>query len=151
MGVERFVSRRGTHSIICSDNGTNFIGAEKKLREKVEKWNIVNIAAELAHEGIKWRIDPHSAPHQGSIWEKLVCSFNRIFYTILGTRRLTNEILHATFCLVENTLNSRPLTPVSADPCNLNAITTNHFLLGGNSTGIPSLVGNNGYDNRAQS
>ena len=53
MGVERFVSRRGTPAIIWSENGTIFIGAENELREIVEKWNIVNIAAELAHKGIK--------------------------------------------------------------------------------------------------
>ena len=53
MGVERFVSRRGTPAMIWSDNGTSFIGAEKELRESIEKWNVVNIAAELAHKGIK--------------------------------------------------------------------------------------------------
>ena len=67
MGVERFVSRRGTPAMIWSDNGTNFIGAEKELRESIEKWNVANIAAELAHKGIKWRFNPPSAPHQGGI------------------------------------------------------------------------------------
>ena len=148
MGVERFVSRRGTPAMIWSDNGTNFIGAEKELRESIEKWNVVNIAAELAHKGIKWRFNPPSAPHQGGIWERLVRSFKRVLYTILGTRRLTDEVLHTTFCLVENALNSRPLTPVSADPCDLNALTPNHFLLGEYSTGIPSVVGNNELDHR---
>ena len=130
MGVERFVPRRGTPAMIWSDNDTNFIGAEKELRETVEKWNIVNIAAELDHKGVKWRFNPSSAPHQGGILERLVRSFKRVLYTILVTHRLTDVLLHITFFLVEHALNSRPLTPVSADPCNLNALTPHHFLLG---------------------
>ena len=98
MGVERFVSLRGTPAMI---------GAEKELRERIEKWHVVNIAAELAHKGIKWRFNPPSAPHQGGIWERLVRSFKRVLYTILGKRRLTDEMLHTTFCLVEKALNSR--------------------------------------------
>ena len=74
MGVERFVSRRGTPEMIWSDIGTNFIGAEKELRECIEKWNVVSIAAELAHKGVKWRFNPTSAPHQGDIREWLVRS-----------------------------------------------------------------------------
>ena len=85
MGVEGFVSRRGTPAMIWSDNGTNFIGAEKELCECIEKWNTFNIATELAHKGIKWRFNPPSAPHQGGIWERLVRSFKIVLYTILGT------------------------------------------------------------------
>ena len=111
MGVEQFVSRRGTPAMIWSDNGTNFIGAAKELRESVEKWSIVYNAAELAHKGINWKFNPPSAPHHGGIRERLVRSFKRVLYTILGTRRLTDEVLHTTFCLEENALNLRPLTP----------------------------------------
>ena len=93
------MSRRGTPAMIWSDNGTNFIGAEKELREGIEKWNVVNIAAELANKGIKWMFNPLSAPHQSGIWERSVRSFKRVFYTILGTRRLTDEVLHTTFVL----------------------------------------------------
>ena len=146
MGVERFVSRRGTPAMIWSDNGTNFVRAEEEHRESIAKWNIVNIAIELAHKGIKWRFNQPCAPHQVVFWERLVRSFKRVLYTILGTRRLTDEELHTIFCLVENALISRPLTPVSADPCNLNALTPNHFLFGEYSTGIPSVVGNNELD-----
>ena len=39
MGVERFVSRRGAPAIISSDNGINFVDAEKEIRENIEKWN----------------------------------------------------------------------------------------------------------------
>ena len=113
-----------------------------------EKGNTLNIAAELAHKGIKWWFNPPSAPHQGGIWERLVRSFKRVLYTILGTRRLTDDVLNTTFCLVEHALNSRPLTPVSADPSDLGAITLNHFLLGNQATGIPSIVGVDEFDHR---
>ena len=134
--------------MIWSGNGTNFIGAEKELRECMEKWNTLNLAAELARKGIKWRFNPPSAPHQGGILERLVRCFERVLYTILGTRPLTDEVLNTTFCLVEYALNSRPLTPVSADPSDLGAITSNHFVLGNQATGIPSIVGVDEFDHR---
>ena len=97
-----------------------------------------------------------SVPHQGGVWERLVRSFKRVLYTILGTRRLTDEVLNTTFCLVEYALNSRPVTPVSADPSDLGAKTPNHFLLGNQATGIPTSVGVDEFDHlkryaRAQS
>ena len=131
-----------------ADMPVYFIGAEKELRECVEKWNTLNIATELAHKGINWRFNPPSAPHQGGIWERLVRSFKRVLYTILGTRRLTDEVVNTTFCLVEYALNSRPLTPVSADPSDLGAITPNHILLGNQATRIPSIVGVDEFDHR---
>ena len=114
----------------------------------MEKCNTLYIATELAHKGIKWRFNPPSAQHQGGIWERLVRHFKRVLYTILGTRRLTDEVLNTTFCLVECALNSRPLTPVSADPSDLGAITPNHFLLGNQATGNPSIVGVDEFDHR---
>ena len=97
MGVERFVSRRGTTAMIWPDNGTNFIGAEKELRECIEKLNTINIAAELANKGIKWRPKPPIAPHQVGVWERLVRNFKRVLYTIPGMRRLADEVLNNTF------------------------------------------------------
>ena len=57
----------------------------------------------------------------------------RVFYTILGLSKLNDEILNASMCLVEGSLKARPLTPVSDDPDNLEALTPNHFLLGQHS------------------
>ena len=119
MGADRFVYRRGTPANIWSDNGTYFVGAEKELRENIVKWNTINIDAEFAHKGINWMFIPPSAPHQCGIWERLIRSFKRVLYTILGSRRFTDEVLSTTFCLVEPALNSRPLTPVSGDNSDL--------------------------------
>ena len=57
-------------------------------------------------------------------------------------------MLNTTFCLVEHALNARPLTPVSAEPSDLGAITPNYFLLGNQATGIPSIIGVDEFDYR---
>ncbi len=121
MALERFMARRGYPSVIWSDNGTNFIGAEKELLACVRSWNNQQISDKLAANFIRWKFNPPSAPHQGGSWERLIRSFKRTFYAVLGNRRLTDEILQTTFCLVEQCLNSRPLTPASDDPSELDA------------------------------
>ena len=59
-------------------------------------------------------------------------------------------------CLVEGSLNARPLTPVSDDPDSLEALTPNHFVLGQHSLTFPSLKSIENYSHskryaRAQS
>ena len=51
---------------------------------------------------------------------------------------MTDEILTTTFCLVEQCLNARPITPVSPEATNVDALTPNHFLLGTASSTLPS-------------
>ena len=55
---------------------------------------------------------------------------------------MTDEVLSTTFCLVEQALNARPLTPVTDDPSELDALTPNHFLLGRPSASLPPAVSN---------
>ena len=86
----------------------------------------------------------------------MVRSCKRVFYAILGSRKLTDEILNTTMCLVEGSLNARLLTPVSDDPGSLAALTPNHFLLGQHSLTFPSLRSSENYSHskryaRAQS
>ena len=138
-GIERFIARRGMPNVIWSDNGTNFVGAEKELLEVTRRWNDYAPAA-LVCKGIRWKFNPPSAPHHGGSWERMVRSCKRVFYSILGNRRMTDETLNTTFCLVEQALNNRPLTPVSDDPNELEALTPTHFLLGRSFQALPNLV-----------
>ena len=39
MGIDRSIFRRGEPSIICSDNGTNFVGTDKEFLVCLENWN----------------------------------------------------------------------------------------------------------------
>ena len=89
-----------------------------------------NIASELALGGVKWKFNTPAAPHHGGVWEGLVQSFKQTLYAVLGNRRLTDEILLTAFYLVEQSLNNRPLTSVSSDANDLDALTPNHFLMG---------------------
>ena len=141
MGIERFIARRGMPLVICSDNGTNFVGTEKELLLCFLNLDKQKIASELAQRGVKWKFNPPGAPHHGGVWERLV-------YAILGNRRLTDEILLTTFCLVEQSLNNRPLTSVSSDANDLDALTPNHFLLGNRSTCLPSITHVDDFNHR---
>ena len=72
-GIERFIARRGTPSIFWSDNGTNFVGAEKELIEAVKAWN-ERAPSALVRLDVKWKFNPPSAPHHGGPWEIMVKS-----------------------------------------------------------------------------
>ena len=138
MGIERFAARRGTPSVLWSENGTNFVASDKELLQNVRNWNQQVLTELLVKKGIQWKFNPPSAPHHGGVWERLVRSFKHVFYAVIGNRRLTDEILATTFCLVEQSLNARPLVPASADATDLDALTPNHFLHGTSGSVLPS-------------
>ena len=75
-------------------------------------------------------IQPPGAPHFGGVWERLVRSCKKAMICILGNRSLTDESLTTTMCLVEQTLNARPITPASDDPDDLEALTNKPFPFG---------------------
>ena len=69
-------------------------------------------------------------------------------YDILGNRRVTEEVLRTTLCLVEQSLNARPITAVSSDPLDLEALTPNHFILGQHAASFPSLSFEENFDHK---
>ena len=63
----------------------------------------------------------------------------KAMYAVLGNRSVTADVLSTSMCIVEQTLNARPLTPVSSDVNDLEALTPNHFLLGDKNVCLPYL------------
>jgi len=54
MILRQFISRRGPPKEIWSDRGTNFIGANRELKESIAEWNEEKIERQLLQKGIKW-------------------------------------------------------------------------------------------------
>ena len=53
-GLATFSIRRGNPVRILSDSGTNFVGAERELRESLQKINQKRVADELSARGVQW-------------------------------------------------------------------------------------------------
>ncbi|XP_050535031.1 uncharacterized protein LOC126902051 [Daktulosphaira vitifoliae] len=136
--LRRFISRRGLPSHIWSDNATNFVGTKREIIKYYAKQRSGRtVYDELLDEGIQWIFIPPSAPHFGGVWEAAVksCKYHLV-RTILGTS-FNFEELCTVLAQVEACLNSRPLTPLSSDPCDFKVLTPSHFLIGGPAQVIP--------------
>ncbi|MGH0117086.1 UNVERIFIED_CONTAM: hypothetical protein FKN15_030931 [Acipenser sinensis] len=127
--LRRFIARRGQVSLLRSDNGTNFIGAERELREAIKGWNCSKIKNTLLQNGIKWMFNPPTGSHHGGVWERLIRSVRKILNATLRVQALDEEGLHTVLCEAEAIINSRPITKASNDPNDLEALTPNHLLL----------------------
>lgn len=136
MALQRLSSERGQPMIIYSDNGTNFRGASKELRNAIltlDHDKIINFAA---GKGIEWRFNPPDAPHMGGAWERLVRSVKRALDTTLKDQAPCGEVLITVLKEIQHSVNSRPLTHVSVDPRDQEALTPNHFLIGTSSSSV---------------
>ena len=131
--LQRFISRRRKPNKMLSDCGTNFKGASNELKEELKKLNQIKIGERCSLKDIKWQFNPPSAPHMGGAWERLVRTVKSSMKFIIKNLVLTEFQLLTFTTEVENIVNSRPLTPISEDPKDLEALTPNHFLKGFNN------------------
>ncbi|XP_062713430.1 uncharacterized protein LOC134290331 [Aedes albopictus] len=127
----RFIARRGAPLEVYSDNGTNFQGAEKLLREQINN----GLAESFTNSNTKWFFNPPSAPHMGGAWERMVRSVKAAIENIDTGRKLNDEGLLTLLTEAEGIVNSRPLTYLPLDSEEQEALTPNHFLLG-STTGV---------------
>lgn len=144
---KRFTAGRGQVSDLYSDNGTNFVLANKLLNCDVSKRKSENekICDAIASKNINWHFNPPAAPSFGGLWEAGVRSMKQHLKKTIGEAKLCYEEFITILTQVEACLNSRPLCPVSNDSNDLEVLTPAHFLVGRQLTANPepSLLNRN--------
>ena len=116
----RFVSRRGRVLDCWTDQGSNFLGFRNQLLEYAKQ-----ASNKLS---IRWHLSPPLSPHFNGLAEAGVKSFKTHFVRVVGEQKLTIMEMTTLTCRIEAVLNSRPLSPSSSDPNDLQPLTPGHFL-----------------------
>ncbi|XP_062534893.1 uncharacterized protein LOC134204080 [Armigeres subalbatus] len=139
--LKRFSSRRGKPEIIMCDNGTNFVGARRQLEHLRHLFNNQQfqqyVIRHSADEEIQFRFIPARSPNFGGLWESAVKSFKLLFKRTIGSHTLLYDEMLTVLTQMEAVMNSRPLTPLSNDPDDYEALTPGHFLIQRPLTAIP--------------
>ncbi|XP_022816835.1 uncharacterized protein LOC111349816 [Spodoptera litura] len=137
----RFVARRGRCAHIWSDQGRNFVGANKLLAGDWAEAKLQfegPVAEKLALDGTKWHFIPAYSPHMGGLWEAGVKSMKHHLKRIL-TKHVTYEEMITLLCQVEACLNSRPLGIIDdTSTDNVQPLTPGHFLIGETPITVPT-------------
>ncbi|KXJ73421.1 hypothetical protein RP20_CCG015877 [Aedes albopictus] len=80
------------------------------------------ISNETSQRGIVWKFIPPRAPNIGGLWEAAVKSVKTSLVRVLGQRRLSFEDMATILTQIEAAMNSRPLTPLSENPYELQCL-----------------------------
>nr|CAH7729802.1 unnamed protein product [Callosobruchus chinensis] len=135
--LHRFFARRGKSLHLYTDNGSNFIAANKELRNFL-KHNSNKFNDSLGRDDITWHFMPPRAPHFGGLWESGVKTIKYHLKRVIGLTTLTYEEFYTILTQVEACVNSRPLFPMSSEPEDPLPLTPGHFLIGEPLTSVPT-------------
>lgn len=135
--LRRFFAVRGQPALLLSDNGTQFIGAERELREMVRGWSGDELRDFCAEKGTTWKFITPSAPHHNGCAEALVKSCKVALKKAIGDQLMTPFELHTCLQEVANLINQRPIGRTPNDPDDGSYLCPNDLLLGRSSTNVP--------------
>ena len=129
-----FIARHGKPTLIWSDHGSNFVGADREIQEifkflKRQKLEAV-VSDFCSTQNITWKFIPERSPHFGGLWEAAVKGMKRHLKRIVSGEKLTFEELTTVLTQVEACMNSRPLAPIPSQDDALEPLKPGHFLIG---------------------
>lgn len=100
------------------------------MREVFTMENESKISSELLKNDITYHHIPPGGPHMGGLWEAGVKSVKLHLKKTMGETLLTFEEMYTLLTQIEACLNSRPITPITEDITDYDALTPGHFLIG---------------------
>lgn len=108
-------SYRGFPTVIGSDNWTNFVGAEKELRDIIEHWNKNEIEKSMIPDDVEWKFDLPFASHFVVIWELQTRTIIKDLNALMNEKHLhlDDDRLDILLCEIKPILNRHPITPLS--------------------------------------
>ena len=126
---DRFISRRGLCVELYTDNATCFEGADNELKKIIDTMH-PDVRQYCDEKSITWKFTTPRASHAGGIYESGIKLMKHHLKRLMIDRCFTFEQFQTVLCKIEAVLNSRPITPISDDPNDLQALTPGHFLIG---------------------
>ena len=135
--LRRFSSVRGQPSVILSDNRTQFVGAERELKEMISGWDMERLRKFSAEKGVQWRFTTLASPHQNGCAEALVKSCKVALKKAVGKQILTPFKLYTCLLEVANLVNQPPIGRIPKDPDDGSYVCPNDMLLGRATSHVP--------------
>ena len=81
--LRRVITRRGPIRELCSDQGTNFVGAENKLKRALQEMDDEKIKVKLLKHNIDWVRNPATASNFGGAWKRQIRSVRNIMAALM--------------------------------------------------------------------
>ncbi|XP_043950539.1 uncharacterized protein LOC122818942 [Drosophila biarmipes] len=117
IAIRNFVCRRGPVYRLRSDNGKNFVGADREAKRFGDVFEMERIQSELSSRSIEWVFNCPSNLSEGGVWERMVQCVKRVLRHTVKEVAPRDRVLESFLIEAENVVNSRLLThlPVDAD------------------------------------
>lgn len=119
----RFIARRGQMKKLISDNGSNCVGAERKLTDTIKENQDC-----LLQRTIEWSFNPPVGFHHSRIWGRMVRPVRKVLNSVVTEQILDEKCFRTVMCEIESVWNKRPIPKTLNQNEDLEALTLNHLL-----------------------
>ena len=103
--LRRFLSRRGPVRQTRCDQGTNFVGDRRELKEALAEMDHNRVKVELQRSHCDWidfKMNVPAASHMGGVWERQIRTVRSVLFSLLASNgsQLDDESLRTLMCEV---------------------------------------------------